>query len=114
MQSHFADRVLVVGDLDFIGGTGRGSQEVSAAELATAYSNLFERLTPQGWTDKLTGRRALVLGAQRDGHHADYAKAGDWIFELGRPDSQKIETILVFVFRKTGDTARIVAIGWDN
>ncbi len=108
LAAAFADRVEVIGDLSFVGGTGRGSKLVSRQEIAAAYARLFDRLGPEGWARLVESRRPLLNIAVRDGHHADYAKAGDYVFELGRPNTQEFHEVYVFIFRKVGGRFQIV------
>ncbi|HXT71479.1 MAG TPA: hypothetical protein VN700_17115 [Vicinamibacterales bacterium] len=108
LVASFADRVDVIGDLAFIGGTGRGTKQVSRQEILEAYARLFDRLRHQGWAKLMEARRPLLNVAMHDGHHADYAKAGDYVFEVGRPGTDDYHPIYVFVFRKVDGKFQIV------
>lgn len=104
----FADRVQVIGHLEFVGGSGRGTQDVSRQELVEAYARLFDRLRSKGWAKLMEGRRPLINISQKDGHHFDRATAGDYVFELGRPGAGGADRIYVYVFRKIDGKYRIV------
>ena len=110
---YFADRVQVVGHLEFVGGSGRGTQDVSRRELVEAYARIFDRLRSKGWAKLMEGRRPLLNIAQKDGHHFDRATAGDYVFELGQPAASGLVRIYVFVFRKIDGKYRIVTHAAD-
>jgi len=105
----FSETVLVGGESGFAGAPASGFVEVDRGVLVEAYRSLFTRLGPAGWAAVMEARKPLLNVALHDGQHAGSSKTGDYIYELVRPNTTKLEPILIFVFRKISGKYLIVA-----
>jgi hypothetical protein len=115
MKGHFADKVLVAGDLRFVApDAGRKPTEVSKDQLADAYAKLFERIGRGKWTDLLKKVQPTLSKATKDGEYLEFVKAGDYVYDLHFREALKgrrkgLDEAVIFVFRKVDGRNRIVA-----
>lgn len=107
LKTFFADSVLVSSEAGFAGASLR-PVPVSRDQLTDAYARLFTKLGPEGWKAIVENRTPLTNQAKKDGHHADFAKTGDYVHELGRSDKNVYSPILVYLFQRVDGSLKLV------
>src|SRR5688572_11075882 len=111
MKPLFADSVLFVGDLNFLGdakGT-RGQRDVTRDQLAAAYAALFDAIGREKWAALIKDtKQTLTRDTQGGGHPADsrgelpkgFVRPGDYVYQITAPGDGLVDLIL-FVLRPT-------------
>ena len=106
LQEFFAPTILVI-DTSFAGASVRGTAR-TREELTKWYAALFEKLGDSGWSAVIENRRLGLSPTRHDGHHLPFTKTGDYLLELRRPESHKLELTLEFVFRRLSGEYKLV------
>ena len=119
LSEHFADIVAFIGDPQFLGEPG-GPQirrDLTRAELAAAYTKLFDGMGRDQWTALVKRATPKVHRATANESHPedttgvlppDFAKAGEYVCELRFPGSE-LDDVLLFVLRPVDGKFRVVA-----
>ena len=122
IKGFFAEHVLFAGDLRFVVGGSAGQSHghlvVTREQLSDAYARLFDRIDQAKWKATLIGAVESLKLAVKDGDHLDdpsgqlpagFVKAGDYVYELRRPDRTGLDDALLFVIRPLGGKLLIIA-----
>ena len=119
LKGVFADKVLFVGDLAFLGepkGT-KGQQDVTRDQLTAAYASLFTAIGKEKWTGLLDQTKQTLIRASQKGGHPDdskgelpkgFVQVGDYVYQVSFPGSG-MDDIILFVLRPTASKWQIVA-----
>ena len=119
MSEHFAEKLLFIGDPQFL-GESRGPQvhrDLTRAELAAAYTKLFDGMGRDRWTALVKQATPSVHRATANESHPedtagilppDFAKAGDTVCEI-RFRGSGLDDVLLFVLRPIDGKLKVVA-----
>ena len=118
MKPLFADSVLFVGDLNFLGDAkgSRGQRDVTRDQLASAYTALFNAIGREKWAGLLKDIKQTLVRATQGGHPDDskgelpkgFVRPGDYVFQLSLPGSG-LDDVILFVLRPAAGKWQIVA-----
>jgi hypothetical protein len=119
MKPLFADSVMFVGDLAFLGdpkGT-RGQRDVTRDQLTSAYSALFGAIGRDKWAGLIKDTKQTLIRAAQGGGHPDdskgelpkgFVRAGDYVYQISFPGSG-MDDLILFVLRPAAGKWQIVA-----
>jgi hypothetical protein len=119
MMPHFADAVLFVGDLKFLGEQTdvKGHRETTRDALTAAFTRMFARVGREKWSGAVALAKPALVRPTADGRYpgdmrselpASFARSGDLIYELKLP-GEGLHDALLFVLRPIGGQWKIVA-----
>jgi hypothetical protein len=118
LKELFADKVLFVGDLNFLGDPkgSRGQRAVTRDELAAAYASLFKAIGSDKWTVLIKDTKQTLVRSKGGGHPDDtkgelpkgFVLAGDYVFQVSFPGSG-MDDIILFALRPTAGKWQVVA-----
>ena len=119
LKDIFADKVLFVGDLNFLGDAkgSRGQREVTRDELTKAYTAFFAAVGKEKWDAAIKQTtNSLVRASQKGGHPDDskgelprnFVQLGDYVFQITHPGSG-LDDLILFVLRPVGGKWQVVA-----
>lgn len=119
IAQHFADKVLFIGDPQFLGGP-RGPHprvELTREQLTEAYTKMLNAMGRDRWTTILKQAKPIIRRAVSDESHAEdtngilpanFIKAGEHVLELKFPGSG-IDDVVLFVLRAIDGKFKVVA-----
>jgi hypothetical protein len=119
MKTHFADKVVFIGDPRFIGEGGRiqVQRDLTRDQLADAYTKLFEAIGRAKWAEASKQAQPSLTRAAKDGTHPEdttgllppaFIKTGEYMLELKFPGSG-LDDVVLFVLRDVGGKWLVVA-----
>lgn len=119
MKDHFADKVLFVGDPQFL-NEPRGYQvqrELTRDQIIGAYARMFQTVDRAKWAGLGKVLTPSLTRVEKTGSHredttgilpADFVKAGEFLYELKAPGSG-LDDVILFVLRPVDGKWKVVA-----
>ena len=119
MREHFADKVLFIGDPQFL-GEPRGVQvqrNLTRDQVMAAYSRMFTGMDRGKWAELGKVLTPTLTRVEKPGGYpedktgilpADFVKAGEFLYELKAPGSG-LDDVILFVLRPVDGKWKVVA-----